>query len=369
MNNFILRPFIYSAFFIFTIVFISSCAKSDNSAQSTNPSQPDTTTTTQTSPPKKWIISTLAGSGTAGYTDADTTKAEFSDVQGIAVDTFGNIYVGDVGNASIRKVTPGGIVTTFANDSVSKSALLFGNIYGIAVDQQGDVYDIEYDLVRKTSSPTNSIVFAGQLLEGYQDGLGTAADFNIVGPLAIDNKGNLFLSDYDTSNVFHLREITPAGQVTTLTLQDNTGFSGNGLPNYHYLYSVAVNPQGGLYITANGNNMIKKVDAQGNVTVFAGSSIGFTNGPGSTALFGTILGLACDANGNLYVADATNNAIRMVTPAGVVSTIAGNGIQGYLDGDSTQTEFKNPFGITVDKNGIVYVADELNNRIRKLVYQ
>src|ERR1700722_19358508 len=193
MNYFIRRPLVYSAFFIFTIVFVSSCAKSDNTVQSVSPSNPDTTTTTTQPPPaKKWIISTLAGSGTAGYTDADTTKAEFSDVQCVAVDTFGNVYVGDVGNASIRKITPGGVVTTFANDAVSNPALLFGNIYGIAVDQQGNVYDIEYNIVRKTSSPTNSVLFAGQMLDGYQDGLGTAAEFNLIGPLAIDNKGNLF---------------------------------------------------------------------------------------------------------------------------------------------------------------------------------
>jgi hypothetical protein len=370
MSYFTLRSLAGSILFISTIVWVSSCAKSANPQPTGNPTHPDTTTTppTNTAPAKKWVISTLAGSGTAGFVDASGTNAAFNDPQCIAIDTSGNLYVGDVRNASIRKVTPDGVVTTIANDAIYSQSLLFGNIYGIAVDQQGDVYDIEYNIVRKTT-PTNSILFAGQLLEGYQDGLGTAADFNVIGPLAMDNKGNLFVSDYDTSYHPHLREITPAGQVSTLTLQDNTGYAGTALPNNYYLYSVTVNPQGGFYMTANGNNMIKKVDAQGNVTVFAGSTIGFTDGAGSTALFGTITSLACDTGGNLYVADASNNAIRMVTPAGVVSTIAGNGTAGYLDGDSTQAEFRNPFGVTVDKNGTVYVTDELNYRIRKLVYQ
>lgn len=260
-------------------------------------------------------------------------------------------------------------MSTFANDAISNPALLFGNIAGLTVDQQGNVYDIEYNVIRKTQSTTNTSAFAGQLLEGYQDGLGTSADFNLIFNLAIDTGGNLYVPDYDMSNVFHLREINPNGQVTTLTLQDNTGVSGNGLPNYHYLYAVAVNPKGGLYITCNGNSMIKKIDAQGNVTVFAGWTIGFTDGPGNTALFGTITGMACDTAGNLYVADATNNAIREVTPTGMVSTIAGNGTAGYLDGDSTNTEFFNPFGIAVDKNGALYVTDELNYRIRRLVFQ
>jgi|SRR5580658_5699557 hypothetical protein len=353
-----------------TIAVLFACSKSASPVNTHSSTPPDTTSSGGTTPPaKKWIVTTLAGSGTAGFANGDTTQAEFNNLQGIAVDNQGNVYVGDVGNASIRKITPAGTVSTYANDAISNPSLLFGNIAGIAIDQQNNIYDIEYNVVRKTQSPANTSLFAGQLLEGFQDGMGASADFNLIFNLAIDAGGNLYVPDYDMSNDYHLREISPAGQVTTLTLQDNTGVTGNGLPNYHYLYAIAVNPLGGLYVTSNGNNMIKKIDAQGNVTVFAGWTIGFTNGPGNTALFGTITGMACDTTGNLYVADATNNAIRMVTPAGVVSTIAGNGTAGYLDGDSTATKFNNPFGITVDKNGIVYVTDELNNRIRKLVYQ
>jgi hypothetical protein len=369
MNLFFYRRYTSPFLLVSFIATFSACSKSANNGST--PTQTDTNKTAGTPPPpiKKWVVTTLAGSGTPGFVDADTTQAEFKNLQGIALDNQGNLYVGDVDNASIREITPAGTVSTYANDAISNPALLFGNIGGLAVDQQGDVYDIEYDIVRKTESPTNTSIFAGHLLESYQDGLGTSADFNLIFNLAIDTGGNLYVPDYDTSNVFHLREINPNGQVTTLTLQDNTGVTGNGLPNYHYLYAVAVNPKGGLYMTSNGNSMIKKIDAQGNVTVFAGWTIGFTDGPGSTALFGTILGMACDSAGNLYVADATNNAIRMVTPAGVVSTIAGNGTAGYMDGDSTRAEFNNPFGVAVDKNGTLYVTDELNFRIRKLVYQ
>ncbi|HXD77234.1 MAG TPA: hypothetical protein VN616_05470 [Puia sp.] len=359
----------WSALSFVFVTTLFSCAKTASTQNNSNKPDSNSSPNTPPVPAKKWVVSTLAGSGRAGFADGDSSQAAFNNPQGIATDNQGNIYVGDVGNASIRKITPAGSVITYANNAISNPALAFGNIAGLAVDQQGGLYDIEYGIIRKTVSSTAMAVLAGQMLVGYQDGLGSAADFNLIINLAIDGNGNLFVPDYDTSNVFHLREVSPSGNVITLTLHDSTGVSGNGLPNYHYLYAVAVNPQGGFYITANGNNMIKKIDAQGNVTIFAGWGIGFANGPGSTASFGTITGLACDATGNLYVADATNNAIRMVTPAGTVSTIGGNGTPGYLDGDSTKAEFNNPFGIAVDKNGTVYVTDELNFRIRKLVNQ
>lgn len=319
---------------------------------------------------KKWIVSTVAGSTTPGFTDGDSTQAQFNNAQGIITDNNGNLFIGDIGNASIRQVTYTGHVTTYAGKNIGNPDPAFGNIYSLVRDNQGNIYTIEYGLIRKIVSPVNSSVFAGSLAVNYLDGTGINAAFNLIGNMAIDNQGNIFLPDYDMQDKFHLRKVTPDGVVSTLALTDNTGFPSNGLPNYHYLYAVAVDATGNIYVTANGNCMIKKIDPSGNVTILAGrGDIGFTDGKGIAAQFNTILGMTCDASGNLWVCDGSNHAIREVTPDGTVTTIAGTGSMGYQDGNAAEALFKYPFGITVDKDGAVFIMDNGNNRVRKLEFK
>jgi DNA-binding beta-propeller fold protein YncE len=126
---------------------------------------------------------------------------------------------------------------------------------------------------------------------------------------------------------------------------------------------------GNIYVAANSNNIIKKITPQGVATVFAGAGdIGFTDGKGASAKFNLIVGLAIDAFGNLWVADRGNNNIRKITKDGTVTTIAG-GNEGYADGEGAQAQFYSPYGIAVDKNGVVYVSEMGNNRIRKIEYK
>ena len=351
------------------VLFFAACNKN-----STVPTPTPTPIPTPTPPPptpsKKWIVSTVAGSTTPGFIDGDSTQVHFNNAQGILTDNHGNLFVGDQGNASIRQVTYAGHVTTYAGKNIGKPTPLFGNIYSLVRNSQGDFYTIEYSLIRKITSPTNSAVFSGSLSVNYLDGTGANAAFNLIGNMAIDNQDNIFLPDFDMSDNFRLRKVTPAGVVSTLTLQDNTGFPSNGLPDYHYLYSIAVDASGNIYVTGNGNCLIKKVDPAGNVTILAGAGdIGFKDGKGNLAKFNTILGMTCDASGNLWVSDGGNHAIRKVTPDGTVSTIAGKGVMGYSDGDNTKALFKYPFGITVDNTGVVFVMDNGNNRVRKLEYK
>ncbi|WP_188932090.1 SBBP repeat-containing protein [Puia dinghuensis] len=359
----------YSLVFWSLVFSFASCTKNSSTPQGTT----DTAIVSPPKPPapsKKWIVSTVAGSTNPGFTDGDTTQVQFSNAQGIFADNHGNLFVGDLGNASIRQVTYAGHVTTYAGKNIGSPNPLFGNIYSLVRDSMGALYTIEYSLIRKIVSSTNSSIFAGALAINYADGTGTNARFRILGNMAIDPQGNIFLPDYDNSDSFRIRKVTPGGVVSTLTLQDNTGYPSNGLPNYHYLYAIAVDASGNIYVTGNGNCLIKKVDPTGNVTILAGAgNIGFTDGKGRAAQFNTILGMTCDASGNLWVSDGDNHAIRKVTQDGTVTTIAGKGMMGYADGDSTQALFKYPFGITVDNTGTVFVMDNGNNRVRKLEYK
>ncbi len=145
-------------------------------------------------------------------------------------------------------------------------------------------------------------------------------------------------------------------------------FDGDGSPAVLAdPFGVAVAEDGTVYVAdAGNNNRIRKIAPDGHITTLAGGSEGFADGAGAQASFNTPSGLAIDGNGNLYVADTGNNRIRKVTPEGVVSTIAGDGTAGYVDGAAAQARFDGPIGVAVDEAGNVYVADTYNDRVRKI---
>lgn len=326
--------------------------------------------TTPVTPQKKWIVSTVAGSSQAGYKDGDSTQVQFNNAQSIFADNNGSLFVGDIANASIRQVTYAGHVTTYAGRNIGTPDLLFGNISSVIKDTKGNIFTIEYSLIRKITSPVNSSMFAGDLWINYLDGTGTKAAFNVINSMAIDKQDNIFLPDFDMSGNLHLRKVTPDGVVSTLALQDNTGYPSNGGPDHYWLSAIAVDATGNIYFTGNGNSLIKKVDPAGNVTLFAGGAdYGFKSGKGAAASFNLISSLACDAAGNVWVSDNGNHAIRKVTPDGTVTTVAGTGSMGYKDGEGLTAIFKFPSGITVDNNGVVFIMDRGNNRVRRLEYK
>jgi sugar lactone lactonase YvrE len=319
----------------------------------------------------------LAGSGSSGSADRTGTAASFNYPEGVAVDSSGNLYVADSDNYKIRKITPAGVVTTLAGSGVYGSAdgtgtaASFAYTQGVAVDSSGNAYvaDSGNNKIRKiTPAGVVTTLAGGGGSEwngsGSADGTGSAASFAYPNGVAVDSSGNVYVAD---SNNNKIRKITPAGGVTTLA---GSGFSdsedGTGtVASFAYPRGVAVDKNGNIYVADSNNNKIRKITSGGLVTTLAGSSRKGSR-DGTTASFNYPTGVAVDGNGNMYVADSGNSKIRKITPAGLVTTLAGSGVSGSEDGTGTATSFSSNRGVAVDSTGNVYVADSNNNMIRKI---
>jgi len=319
-------------------------------------------------------VSTLAGSGNEAYVNGVGTLASFYNPVAVATDVAGNVYVADSENNVIRKVTSTGVVTTLAGSGTAAyadgtgTAASFNWPNGIAVDLSGNVYvgDTGNNLIRKITPAGVVTTLAGSVGGGYADGTGTAALFIWPFGLDVDASGNVYVADNQN---YLIRKITPAGVVTTLAgslLNGNT--NGTGIAaSFNNPSDVAVDASGNIYVADTGNNLIRKITSAGVVTTLAGSGdYNNLNGTGTAASFNTPFGVAVDALGNVYVADAANNLIRKITPAGVVTTPVGTGFYGNTNGVGTSASFNNPTGIAVDAFGNVYIADSYNNTIRKI---
>jgi sugar lactone lactonase YvrE len=303
------------------------------------------------------VVSTFAGSS-QGSTDGTGTNASFSYPYGVAVDSSGNVYVvnGTILGTSIRKITSAGVVTTFAgtgsagsNNGTGTNAS-FNEAIGIAVDSTGNIFvgDAGNNRIRKITSAGVVTTFAGSS-QGSANGTGTNATFWYPMALAIDSSDNVYVTDVFNGLV---RKITPAGVVTTLA-------------DVYRAYGIAVDSEGNVYVSDLQDNRIRKITSAGIVTTFAGSSSGSSDGTGTNASFSLPAGIAISSIGDIYVADFSNNRIRKITSAGVVTTLAGNS-QGSANGTGTNASFNSPWGIDFDSSGNMYISDKDNHRIRKI---
>jgi sugar lactone lactonase YvrE len=320
------------------------------------------------------MTSTLAGSGGAGSTDATGTLASFNRPSGLAVDASGNVYVADQFNNKIRKITPDGVVTTFAGrnnagrmDGTGAGAA-FSSPTDVAIDPSGNIYvaDASNNKIRKITPAAVVTTFAGTGQQGYFDATGTAAIFNSPTGVATDAAGNIYVADQGNSMI---RKITPAGVVTTLAGNGGNGSSdGTGTAaSFYNPWGVATDAWGNIYVADTRNNKIRMITPTGVVSTLAGNgTAGFADGAGTTASFNFPLSVATDAAGNIYVADGGNNRIRKIAPGGVVTTLAGNGTAGAVDGFNVNS-FNSPYGVATDAFGNIYVADRGNNTIRKVL--
>ena len=276
-----------------------------NDAAGTNIALNKTATASSTQTNMKVV--TFAGSGDASFLDGTGAAASFRDPHDIAIDSNGNLFVADLSNHRIRKITPAGVVTTFAGSGTPGSA----------------------------------------------NGTGTAAQFSSPLGICIDSANNVYVADLYNNAI---RKITPAGVVTTLS----TGFN---LP-----YGCAVDSVGNIYVASTYNHQIKKITPAGVVSVLAGTgATGGADGPGASATFTYPAGVAVHpTTGDIYVAGCDDSKIRKITPAGVVSTYAGTGTPGNTDGPAATATFNRPFKLIFDPAGNLYVADQGNSRIRRI---
>lgn len=302
------------------------------------------------------VVTTLAGS---------PSDATFDSPMGVALDAAGNVYVADTNNQVIRKITPQGEVSTFAGAGGE-----FGQPQSVAVDHAGNVYvaDSGYNRIDKVTPAGSVSILAGSADEigGFDNGTGESASFNYPYGLALDTAGNVYVAD--TGN-HAIRRITPAGVTTTLAGNGSCGATdseGSGA-SFCDPRGVALDSAGNIYVADTANDLVRKVTPSGVVTTLAGtagSELGSVDGTGSGASFDGPWGIAVNSAGELFVVDQNDDYIRKVTQAGVVTTVAGDGNQGFSDGTGAAAEFCLPTGLAADTSGHLYVADTGNNSIR-----
>jgi streptogramin lyase len=307
--------------------------------------------------------------------DGTGGTATFNTPFGVAVDSSGHVYVADSNFQCIRKITPVGVVSILAGFTVGGAvngtggAARFDFPWGVVVDPSGHLFVSEVlnsDLRKITPAGVVSTLAGVAGVNAYLDGTGTGAQFNQPRGVAIDASGNLFVADSSNQRI---RIVTPAGVVSTLA---GSGASGSAdgvgtLASFKNPYGVAVDATGAVYVADHNNHSIRKITPAGVVTTLAGTGVaGSANGTGTNASFNNPRGLAIDASGAVYVADYSNHLIRKITPEGVVSTLAGTVMRGSANGVGTLASFNNPSGIALDGSGHLWVADSSNHMIRKI---
>lgn len=321
-------------------------------------------------------VTTLAGSGKFNFADGAGPQALFAFPTGVAVDQSGNIFVADVGNHKIRKITPGGVVSTLAGSGKegfadgTGSEAIFSQPNGLAIDEMGNIYIAEFsgNRIRKISPEGVVTTLAGSGKAGFADGTGVEATFNALEGIAVDSKGGVYVTD---SKNHKIRKITQDGVVTTIAGSGKAGGAdgAGAAASFNLPIGVAVDSGSNIYVCDTDNHKIRKITPNGVVTTIAGSGkAGAEDGNSSVASFNQPLGIAVDGMGNIYVTEDKNHKIRKITPNGFVSTLAGSGKAGAEDGYGTTASFNIPFGVAVDQFGTVYVSDAQNNKIRK-IYQ
>ncbi len=332
-----------------------------------------------------YSLSTIAGSGT-GYSGdgGPATAANLFNPMAICTGSRGDFYISDWYNTRIRMVDAAGIISTVSgvgifgysgDGGLATSAEIKGPM-GICEDDSGNIYfcDIGNSRIRKIN--TNGVIttIAGNGVYGFSgdNSAATAAELSAPSGICADRNGNIYVADVFNNRI---RMISPAGIITTVAGNGFRGYLGDGLAataaSFYYPVAVAADRSGNLYIADADNSRIRQVNNAGMVSTVAGDGVFGSSGDGSPATaaqLGNPSGVWVDNDGNIFIADGLNNRIRKVDTLGIITTIAGTGVAGttFTSGDAAQALIDNPAGITGDNAGNIYFTNVFNQLVQKL---
>lgn len=329
------------------------------------------------------VISTVAGFGVGGYSGdgGDPLFAQILAPHGIAVDKDGTLYIADYGNNRIRKVVSGKITTIsgagigFLGDGQPAAGGRFSGPAGIALDSSNNLYivDLNNQRIRKIAPGGNISTVAGNGTADFKgDGAAaTSATLNFPSGVAVDGGGNVYIADKNNARI---RKVVSSGTISSVAGNGTNSYGGDGAlapsAQLNVPSAVARDAAGNLFIADTGNHRIRRVNVDGAISTYAGNGTAGFGGDGaaaSAAQLNNPSGLVIDGDGNLYLADTGNHRVRRITPGGTISSVAGTGTAGNAGdgGAATSAQLSYPSGLAIDTAGNVYVADSGNNRVRR----
>jgi uncharacterized protein (TIGR03437 family) len=328
-------------------------------------------------------ISTFAGTGASGFSgdDGPATQARLTGPTSIAFDTAGNVLISDSGNNCIRRVNLQGTITTIVGDrrliyaGDGQPALLASLSLprGIAMDAAGTLYIAEDVIgrIRRVSGGIVSTYVGNGLLRAFPDGTPATQGY-LNGPRGVflGPGRRLYIADGEGG---YIRVVDPDGRMRTVAGRGGAGQSGDGGPAIDALInpvSITGDDAGNLYFSS-GGNYVRRISPTGIITTVAGNGLTAYAGDGSPATnfpVNNASGLALDRAGNLYIADSNNHRIRRLSPDGTISTVVGTGVAGFSGdgGPASQARLRGPTGVAIDARGVIYIADRENQVIRRI---
>jgi gliding motility-associated-like protein len=319
-------------------------------------------------------VTTFAGNGVSGFANGLGVNAKFDSPYTLDIDTLGNLFVCDILNNRIRKIDTLGNVTTYAGSGVKShldgpsNTAEFNWPWGVWV-VKNDVLIIGDNLNERLRKIENGIVttIAGSGVTGNLSGPAMSSQFNKPYGICMDTSGTIFFVDRYNNQV---KKLTTAGDVILVAGSGNQGFvNGQGAAaSFSVPSDITIDIYGNLFVTDRDNHAIRKITPNGLVTTFAGGSVGMLNANGTQARFNNPHGIFIDKCNNLYVADMFNHMIRKIDASGNVTTVAGSGSPGFINGPASLSHFNHPFDVVKDKYGNLFVTDCYNHSIRKITF-